>query len=445
MGPRRPLLLLFIAAFLLALPASAMAAKARTASPTVKSVSPKKVRIGQTLTIKGKNFVKGNRKNSVVFSNSKRAAVFLRAGRAGKTSLKVQLSDKLLKLLTVKNGSYVGTRLRLRVISRRAGVRLSAVRSSPVVYPAIGKNGAGGGGGGGVTGPTEACPAGSEDGDLIPYDVEVAIQTNPCNKDTDGDGMEDGWEYQSALDLNQGGASLPYPGKRNYPNPLDNSSADLNADFDGDALLAWQESELWKKFCPHSIPLCYSSGKQFSRTSAADLTPADGGPLAWLDVDDDDGTYLSDDERDADGDKLSNYVESAGPLSNMEWWTAVWTPEIAYPWASYLGTDFADADTDGDTVLDGDDDQDYDDWSNVLEQWRENENGLGPDLFVHPFNPCLPNPESRSCSRYIPIGSNAYPPFDGCIPDDNDVPPRNAGEPIVWPRPTTAPACDPDN
>ena len=35
--------------------------------------------------------------------------------------------------------------------------------------------------------------------------------------------VEDGYEYQSALDLNHYPRSipLPYPGKRPYPNPLD--------------------------------------------------------------------------------------------------------------------------------------------------------------------------------------------------------------------------------
>ena len=46
-----------------------------------------------------------------------------------------------------------------------------------------------------------------------------------CNADSDGDGVEDGYEYQSAVDLNddeyqQPNTFLPYPGKRPYPNAL---------------------------------------------------------------------------------------------------------------------------------------------------------------------------------------------------------------------------------
>ena len=49
--------------------------------------------------------------------------------------------------------------------------------------------------------------------------------SNPCNLDTDGDGVDDGFEYQSAKDLNDDeyqnpNQFLPYPGKRPYPNPL---------------------------------------------------------------------------------------------------------------------------------------------------------------------------------------------------------------------------------
>ena len=77
--------------------------------------------------------------------------------------------------------------------------------------------------------------------DGIANSTESAIGTDPCTADTDGDGMVDGYEYQSALDLN--GNALPYPGKRPWPNPLD--SSDGGTDFDGDGLLLSQEYKLW--------------------------------------------------------------------------------------------------------------------------------------------------------------------------------------------------------
>ena len=59
---------------------------------------------------------------------------------------------------------------------------------------------------------------------------------NPLNEDTDGDGVEDGYEYRSAKDLNddehqQPNTFLPYPGKRPYANPL---FKDAGIDYDGD-------------------------------------------------------------------------------------------------------------------------------------------------------------------------------------------------------------------
>ena len=78
--------------------------------------------------------------------------------------------------------------------------------------------------------------------------LELALKLDPCIGDTDGDGVEDGFEYQSALDLNNddyqhANESLPYPGKTPYPNPL---FADADVDYDGDGLTLAEEYKLWK-------------------------------------------------------------------------------------------------------------------------------------------------------------------------------------------------------
>ncbi|HYN91134.1 MAG TPA: hypothetical protein VER75_04365, partial [Thermoleophilaceae bacterium] len=148
-----------------------------------------------------------------------------------------------------------------------------------------------------------------------------------------------------------------------------------------------------------------------------------------------------DDERDADSDGLANWLESAGGPSNNQWWKGFWGQDAIKikPWAeeSYCGArpglfeqrpfgnlDLANPDVDGDSLLDGEDDQDNDDWSNVYElyelmldvdgngnpAWCTYPAGLiptvsvgGTDMPVNPFNPCAPNPSSRTCSDYVPF------------------------------------------
>ena len=67
---------------------------------------------------------------------------------------------------------------------------------------------------------------------------------NVCSADSDEDGVEDGFEYRSARDLNDDeyqspNTYLPYPGKRPYANPL---TEDSDKDFDGDILQLDEES-----------------------------------------------------------------------------------------------------------------------------------------------------------------------------------------------------------
>ena len=58
------------------MPAPAAAAKKKKAkTPTIKNVSPMRVAVGRTITIRGKNFSSSRRKNTVVFrSPGKRTA-----------------------------------------------------------------------------------------------------------------------------------------------------------------------------------------------------------------------------------------------------------------------------------------------------------------------------------------------------------------------------------
>ena len=154
---------------------------------------------------------------------------------------------------------------------------------SPVIGPekASGGNGGNSGGAGVPTAPDGDCDADGvknavdldDDNDLLPDGLELALLLDPCVGDTDGDGVEDGYEYQSAIDLNNDdyqtpNVSLPYPGKTPYPNPL---FKDGDVDYDGDGLTAATStssgSTRTRSTTPPTrtlSPLSYSDGTQYS-------------------------------------------------------------------------------------------------------------------------------------------------------------------------------------
>jgi hypothetical protein len=268
-----------------------------------------------------------------------------------------------------------------------------------------------------------------DDNDLLSDVVENRIKTDQCKSDSDGDGVTDGYEYQSAIDLNddeyqEPQSILPAPEKRPYPNPL---FADAGSDYDGDSLALGQEFALWAAYRDPGAglnDLVYSDGNQYSayRRSASGRRPGDlVGPdpyakyadfFAWIggsgygnvwlprghsvigqqevggvfnlrDFNQDGGALsltedryydfdldgkLSDDERDEDADGLTNYDENTGRMT-WGYWKACHNQEKPYP-LTYAGTSLVDPDSDGDGVRDGADDQDHDDLPNVMELSR---------------------------------------------------------------------------
>src|SRR4051794_24809680 len=353
---RVPVLLAVLASALIFSPAAGDASLPKP--PVVTSISPKKLAIGQTLTIRGRHFLSGKFRNTIAFQRPRAQAVFLKADKATATTIKVKLTSKLLPFLTQVGGKSTPTRFKIRVLSRRFGKFFTSKALSPVIEPGTGS----------APGSSPDCDHDGiantaetdDDNDLLPDTTEAKYRLDSCNPDTDGDGIEDGWEYYSALDLNS--KAVPYPGKRPYPNPLDKN--DATVDHDGDDLSEFDEYAAWVRYGGHKLgagnDLLYSDGTQNS----------DGGPKPvpadepWLDLDHD-GT-LSDDERDVDNDGLSNWIEgSHGPMT-FEWWTAIWKEEKPYG-VQYPGVDWLDNDSDGDTIPDGADDQDHDDWSNIQE------------------------------------------------------------------------------
>src|SRR3954453_3560183 len=516
-------ILLFICALFAVVPAGASAA----AAPKVTSIAPLGLKIGDRLTIRGKGFLAGKDRNTVIFKATGTRAVFAKAQTATKTKIVVKVPAKLISFLKVRNGQSVATRFQIRVLAKRLSRTYTPAGKSPVIAPAA-TTGAGGGaaaaaapappatpappvprptagpgatsgaapasaapatpaGGGSTPAGGGSTPAGTltadcdgdhipdatdpdDDNDLLPDTVESQIGTNTCNADTDGDGMTDGWEYKSALDLEQRScpglgdyptpcaAAKPYPYKRPYPNPRD--AGDAGTDYDGDGLSASLEFEAWRKkgladpSWKTLTNLWYSDGLQASQdTSAAagcrgmavppvfdgisarpefarPTTPATYPDLAQPEY----RIYtldrigraahdgcLNDAERDEDGDFLTNSEETVGPFSPREfgpaWWKGVYNePDFK---TAMWGTDWLDPDTDGNGVVDGLDDIDHDDFLNVEElvrgpQSRDKEDrdtGVRSGLWVHPYNPCLPSPNSRTCPPSLELNLEAWRPF----------------------------------
>jgi hypothetical protein len=550
----------FVAALgALMVPASAGAAVTADASatkrvklPVVTRVAPLRVKIGQRLTIRGRNFRRGRSRNTVVFKRAGGKAVFVKAGLGTTKLLRLTVPAKLKAEFVTQGTTLLPTRFRIRVLAKKFGKRFTRASRSPVIslatltpppgYVASPPSGDCDGDGtkngvdadddnDGLTDVVEKslnlnpCKGdtdedgvedryefdcdrngvlnrdeGDDDKDLLSDSLEGQIKTDPCLSDTDGDGVEDGYEYRSARDLNddehqQPNTYLPYPGKRPYPNPL---WKDENVDYDGDSLTLSEEQRLWRfsyattRTDPRSLEaLSYSDGEQYTRSrriesghDAGRRVPTlaartydkrqqfidwsgpagyrqvellDGAPwyahaternpYGLFDVDrqggeedaelyynDTDGNgFLSDDERDEDADGLTNYQESHGWMLPGHW--ASCYEEVPYP-IEYAGTDMADADSDGDTVRDGADDQDHDDVPNLHELSRirassglDDTNGSEchvsdalatlptktnhPDAYgrVNPFNPCLPSRYSRTCARYN-VGAA---PFDDSV------------------------------
>src|SRR5215218_6046486 len=247
------LVALIASALAAAVAPSAHAKKRKKKAPVITSVQPKDVAVGETLTIRGRNFIRGRSRNTVVFKRDGARAVFVKADVGTRKMLRLQVPDSLQEFFQLNAGTPVPTRFRLRVLARKFGKKFTSDSLSPIVSAPRPLQ---------AVQPVAALPDGDCDGDgtknrydgdddndgladewefdcdrngvlnrdqadddsdLLDDGTETAIGTNPCALDSDGDGVEDGYEYQSARDLNddeyQGDPNevLPYPGKRPYP------------------------------------------------------------------------------------------------------------------------------------------------------------------------------------------------------------------------------------
>jgi hypothetical protein len=308
----------------------------KSTDPRITRIAPKKVALGGQLRLFGRNFRVGRAKNTVVFKRAGARAVFVKADLSTRTRLTVTVPASLEKLL-LNDGNPQPTSFRLRVLATKLAKHYTSTSLSPVISTPPPK----------AAPPPPAAPDGDCDGDGIPTSketdadndllsdaLELRIRTLPCNPDSDADGVQDGYEYQSAIDLNDDDYQnpnfvLPYPAKRPYPNPL---FADATVDYDGDGVI-------------------------------------DGAD-------------------DQDHDDVPNVQElsrrlAAGENQTMAAWTAGADPATIH-------------------------------WNRPLEDALDPPSPADPQprrAMVDPFNPCLPDIDSRTCARHPIIGS-AYPPFD---------------------------------
>jgi len=459
-----------------AAPALAVDASASATIPKITRVQPMRVSVGGTLVISGRNFKPRRAKNTVIFRSPSGRTAFAKPRRASRRKLALIVPAAVARLLNLDGARQTPTRLRLRVLAGKFS-KYTTRRLSPVVTgtgEGDGVDGPGGGGGGGLM----VCDSDADhDNDLLGNSLEIQIGTDPCLEDTDGDQMTDGWEYWSARDLNV--KAVPYPGSRPFPNALDPSDGGgpgarySTIDFDGDGLTTLEEYRAWRltgsRFNGDQLDrpgletppdlesvLGYSDGTKYSRAREVPAVPVwrsnaiyDYGlpnpaqlfPATydlWGD------SEWRDDERDADQDGLSNFLESAQGPSNTDWWEK-WLakkPREIKPFADadggYCGgtqrpgffderpfqnLDLANGDVDSDTLLDGEDDQDDDGYINIVELYEVEKdldgNGQpawcgtdplvmptidigGVPFAINPFNPCAPDMGSRTCPR-IPL------------------------------------------
>jgi hypothetical protein len=433
------------------------------------------VSVGETLTVSGRNFRTGKGKNTLLFKRDGGKALFVKGGLATTKTITVALPKALETYMAVKDGKPAATRFRMRVLTTKLSKSFTAVGASPVVGPEKPKPAAPTGDAGAPAPVVD--PNGDLDNDGLTNSFETGVvKTDPNVSDTDGDGVTDGFEYASAVDLNNDdyrfpSTSLPYPGKRPYPNPLD--ATDAGTDYDGDGLVLSEEYALWRLTIrnganPSLVNLTYSDGLKYSVYTRdangrrhGSLTSVDYAKqvdfLTWLDTSgyaqvawpdapstpyhlldvnrngildagfrgayahpeigylDTHGTswssgpdgVLSDDERDEDADGLSNWMEAHGPML-PSWYGSRYTRETVFP-IKYAGTRLDDPDSDGDGIRDGADDQDHDDVPNLAELSRNMVTGRPAD------------DKNLSVADAIAQGKSAQPagrvnPYNPCLP-----------------------------
>lgn len=179
----RPLRLLALVLCVVAVPAStALAGKKSPPPPSVSSLSPLALRVGDTLTIRGHRFVPGKKSNSVSFKRDGKPPIVVKAGAATRTRLKVVVPATLAKYFTVAGGA---SRFRVRVGTGHSTKGYTSLKHSPLIGLA---SSAAVGGLGQLDGTDDGCDTGGvidgvegDDGTLAVDAPAVASIADPCS------------------------------------------------------------------------------------------------------------------------------------------------------------------------------------------------------------------------------------------------------------------------
>lgn len=440
-----PLRLLTLFAALCATALVPSAASAARSYPKVTSVSPKKLGIGDTMTITGAGFRKGKNKNTVVFKRDGRRGIFVKAPSATTTRITLTIPPKLLTALAQKKGKAQYTRFRIRVMAAKLGKAYTSKSRSPLIGPTAT-----------ATGAANDCDGDKilntvdtdDDNDLLEDVEEATLGLKSCSRDSDEDGLSDGWEMFSAQDRNS--RAIPSPKKKPYPNALDPSDG-KGKDHDGDGMSNLEEYILFATFHPNWTPngyksMPYSGGdpksiaKQgcLATTLPKDCSP-ERTPASQLYMDRDLNGYLSDFEQDGDGDNIPNmdevraeydtgaaadkgqatdrfidfglfgvaYLALAEEITKQKPLRCAGIDQVPF-YCLNDGTTkgpkvekvdwlyYADADSDGDSLRDDLDDVDHDDVANFTEYMAELATPFLARTYQH-LDACIPNNTSRFC------------------------------------------------
>lgn len=308
------------AALLLVLALSATQAGAASKKlPKITKVTPNaSVFVGKTLSLQGKNFVKGKKKLIVIFKREGSKRRFTAQGTATSstraTVVVPDVSGDLIRATPTTGVRPLDNLFRLRAITKYGAAKEWTPTS---ISPTIGEKS-------GATNPVVVLPPpdcdadgvidgldADDDNDFLDDATELSIGTDVCKKDTDGDVVTDFYEYTIAYKIN-GGPVLPYPKLMPYPNPIVSDGGD----WDDDRMTTLQEFQAWQ----------YAGG-QLTPSQFYDDSDADS---------DNDGKY--DAAEDVDRDLLPNHIEFFD-MPDLNW---------------------LKPDTDGDGLCDGLDDQDRD-------------------------------------------------------------------------------------